>query len=73
MEEIAINSKFNLNWNKSSKHSFTDDYTFVEKCREEYKVIVEGIGTFKTSRRQNKVLNRPFLINKFDTCYLYEK
>lgn len=49
-----------------------NDYKLVEEIRNKYKIICEPIGTPAISRRQNKLLIGPYMINKYDLFYLYE-
>ena len=49
-----------------------NDYKLVEDMRKKYKVICEPIGTPTISKRQNKLLIGPYMINKYDMFYLYE-
>ncbi len=65
-------TKCNIFWDESSKSSFTDDYLFTEVLRKEHRIIPEAIWTPKTARKQNKTQIKPFVLNKFETAYLYE-
>lgn len=65
--------KFILRWNDACNKAYTNDYTFVEFVRKEYNIIAKGIGTLKKYNKQNKLLTMPFIINKNDTLYLFEK
>ena len=40
--------------------------------REKYKIVCEPIGTPAISKKQNKLLLGPYMINKYDLFYLYE-
>jgi hypothetical protein len=68
-----LKEKHPVKWDTEANTCFTNDYEFVEKIRKEYRIIAEGIGTPKTSRRQNKILISPFCLNQYDSAYLYEK
>jgi tRNA splicing endonuclease len=73
MEKTLTELKIQIYWDNKSLNSFTDDYQVVEILRNDYKVIAEAIGTPRTARRQNKLLTQPFLLNRYDSFYLYEK
>ena len=49
-----------------------NDYKLVEDIRNKYKIICDPIGTPAISRRQNKLLVGPYMINQYDLFYLYE-
>jgi hypothetical protein len=65
--------KYILNWDNKSLVAYTDDFNFVEFVRINYKIVAEGTGTPRMSRRQNKILTKPFVLNKYEAFYLYEK
>jgi hypothetical protein len=71
--ESELITKFKINWDKKSYTGYSDNYKFIEYIRSFHKIIAEGIGTPKSSRRQNKILLKPFLLNKFEITYLLEK
>lgn len=76
MENIINNEivrKSALKWDDMNHMSYFNDLSFVENIRQNYKIVAEPIGTPKTSRRQNKILTKPFVLDKFETFYLYEK
>lgn len=62
-----------IKWNSKTNIGITENYKLVENIRDKYKIICEPIGTPMTSRRQNKLLIGPYIINKYDMFYLYEK
>ncbi len=71
--ESELISKYKVKWDENLQTGYSDDYNFIDYIRNNYKIIAEGIGTPKTSRRQNKILIKPFLLNKFEVTYLLEK
>lgn len=71
--ESELVSKFKINWDQKCNTGYSDDYKFIDYIRIFHKIIAEGIGTPKSSRRQNKILLKPFLLNKFEIAYLLEK
>lgn len=68
-----ISPTVSVKWDPCTEFSITTDVDFVFSIRRTNSILTEPIGTPRISRRQNKVLVKPFLINKYDTCYLYEK
>jgi hypothetical protein len=66
-------SVYFIKWDQDSLSGYTDDYGFVEYLRTTHKIFPEPIGTLKISRRQNKILSNPFVLNKFEVYYLIEK
>jgi hypothetical protein len=71
--ESELIAKFKINWDKKSQTGYSEDYKFIDYIRNHHKIIAEGIGTPKSSRRQNKIFLKPFLLNKFEIAYLLEK
>ena len=61
-----------IKWNKKIKMGIINDYKLVEDIRNNYKIICDPIGTPAISRRQNKLLVGPYMINQYDLFYLYE-
>ena len=61
-----------IKWNSKNKMGIINDYKRVEEIRKKYKIICEPIGTPAISRRQNKLLIGPYILNKYDSFYLYE-
>ena len=61
-----------IKWNKKIKMGIINDYKLVEDIRNKYKIICDPIGTPAISRRQNKLLVGPYMINQYDLFYLYE-
>ena len=61
-----------IKWNSKNKMGIINDYKIVEEIRKKYKIICEPIGTPAISRRQNKLLIGPYILNKYDSFYLYE-
>ena len=61
-----------IKWNKKIKMGIINDYKLVEDIRNKYKIICDAIGTPAISRRQNKLLVGPYMINQYDLFYLYE-
>ena len=61
-----------IKWNSKNKMGIINDYKIVEQIRKKYKIICEPIGTPAISRRQNKLLIGPYILNKYDSFYLYE-
>ena len=61
-----------IKWNKKIKMGIINDYKLVEDIRNKYKIICDPIGTPLISRRQNKLLIGPYMINKYDLFFLYE-
>ena len=61
-----------IKWNIKIKMGIINDYKLVEEIRNKYKIICDPIGTPAISRRQNKLLIGPYMINKYDLFYLYE-
>ena len=61
-----------IKWNKKIKMGIINDYKLVEDIRNKYKIICNPIGTPAISRRQNKLLVGPYMINQYDLFYLYE-
>ena len=70
---ITYTNKVTIKWDAISNTGYIYDLLFVESLRNNYKIIAEPIGTPKTSRRQNKILTKPFVLSKFETFYLHEK
>jgi hypothetical protein len=70
---LTNNMKTKVNWDKNNQSAYFNDYSFCENLRKDFKIVVEAIGTPKTSRRQNKILIKPFILNKYEVFYLYEK
>lgn len=65
--------KYICYWDKNSKNTLTNDYELIDKSYYLYKIASYGIGTPKFSRRQNKLLIKPFVLNSFDSLYLFDK
>ncbi len=65
--------KYICYWDKNSKNTLTNDYELIDKIYYLYRLACYGIGTPKFSRRQNKLLVKPFVINSYDSLYLYDK
>ena len=61
-----------IKWNSKNKMGIINDFKIVEEIRKKYKIICEPIGTPAISRRQNKLLIGPYILNKYDSFYLYE-
>lgn len=61
-----------IKWNSKNKMGIINDYALVEEMREKYKIVCEPIGTPAISKKQNKLLIGPYMINKYDLFYLYE-
>ena len=61
-----------IKWNSKIRMGIINDYKQVEEIRDKYKIICQPIGTPAISRRQNKLLIGPYIINKYDLFYLYE-
>ena len=61
-----------IKWNSKNKMGIINDYGLVEEMREKYKIVCEPIGTPAISKKQNKLLIGPYMINKYDLFYLYE-
>ena len=61
-----------IKWNSKIKMGIIKDYKLVEEMRKKYKIICEPIGTPAISKRQNKLLIGPYMINKYDLFFLYE-
>ena len=61
-----------IKWNNKIKMGIIKDYKLVEEIRNNYKIICEPIGTPAISKRQNKLLIGPYMINKYDLFFLYE-
>ena len=61
-----------IKWNSKIKMGIINDYKLVEDMRKKHKIICESIGTPTISKRQNKLLIGPYMINKYDMFYLYE-
>ena len=70
---LKENSTEELSWDNECNISYTSNYDFIEEIRNKFKIIAEPLGTPRSARKQNKVLIAPFLINKYDSLYLYEK
>ena len=70
MEDNFIMIK--IKWNSKNKMGIINDYKLVEEMRNKYKVICEPIGTPAISRKQNKLLIGPYMLNKYDLFFLYE-
>lgn len=66
-------NKIKVDWNILSQYAMFTNYNDALLLREKNRIIAEAIGTPFTSRRQNKILTKPFIITQFDTFYLYEK
>ncbi len=62
-----------IKWDKSSNSGYTDNTQLIRQLRENNKILAEPIGTPSISRKQNKILGKPFLIYGLDMIYLYEK
>ena len=71
--EVKLKLKYDVEWDKESKFGIINDYEIVDLFRKEYKIIAEGIGTLKKNSKQNKLLTKPFIINKYEVMYLNEK
>ena len=61
-----------IKWNSKNKMGIINDYALVEEMREKYKIVCEPIGTPAISKKQNKLLIGPYMLNKYDLFYLYE-
>ena len=61
-----------IKWNSKNKMGIINDYTLVEEMREKYKIVCEPIGTPAISKKQNKLLIGPYMLNKYDLFFLYE-
>lgn len=61
-----------IKWNSKNKMGIINDYALVEEMREKYKIVCEPMGTPAISKKQNKLLIGPYMINKYDLFYLYE-
>ena len=61
-----------IKWNSKIKMGIIKDYKLVEEMRNNHKIICEPIGTPAISRRQNKLLIGPYMLNKYDLFFLYE-
>ena len=70
MEENFVIIK--IKWNSKNKFGIINDYKMVEEIRTKYKIICEPIGTPAISRKQNKLLIGPYILNKYDLFFLYE-
>ena len=70
MEENFVMIK--IKWNSKNKFGIINDYKMVEEIRSKYKIICEPIGTPAISRKQNKLLIGPYILNKYDLFFLYE-
>jgi hypothetical protein len=70
---MEIRTRQNIKWDTSSRNGITEDYDFVERLRNEYKIIAGGVGTLKTISKQNKLMTYPFLLNQYEVKYLIEK
>ncbi len=68
-----LTAKYKINWDIKSQSGYSNDYEFVDYIRNSFRIVAEGIGTPKTSRRQNKILLKPFILNKYEVFYLYHK
>ena len=55
-----------IKWNSKIKMGIVNDYNIVEQMRDNYKIVCEPIGTPAISRKQNKLLIGPYMINKYD-------
>jgi hypothetical protein len=71
--EVNLKVKFDVEWDKMGLCGIINDYQIVEKLRKEYKILAEGIGTLQKNSKQNKLLTKPFLLNKYEVMYLLEK
>lgn len=65
--------KYICYWDINSKNTLTNDYELIDKVYYLYRIASYGIGTPKFSRRQNKLLIKPFVLNTYDSLYLYDK
>ena len=54
-----------IKWNSKNKMGIINDYALVEEMREKYKIVCEPIGTPAISKKQNKLLIGPYMINKY--------
>ena len=66
-------NKHKINWDEKSMTGYFQNYNFAEILRREHNILAEPIGTPKTSRRQNKILTKPFVLSKYEVFYLLEK
>ena len=66
-------NKFKINWDEEAMTGYFNNNTFAEQLRKDFFIIAEPIGTPKTSRRQNKILTKPFVLSKYEVFYLLEK
>jgi hypothetical protein len=75
MENNLSNEIFSVEliWNNENSVSYFYNYQHVDYLRIHYKITSEGIGTLKKKSKQNKILKAPYMLNKFDTAFLFLK
>ena len=71
--ELFSSSKIKIKWDEISLTGYTSNYKLTELLRKKYKIVAEGPGTLRTSRRQNKIKSEPFVLSKFEVFYLFER
>jgi hypothetical protein len=70
---MEIKVKIEIKWDSKCLSGVTEDREFVEKLREDHKIIAGSIGSLKTISKQNKLMTNPFILNKFEVKYLKDK
>ena len=70
--QLEITYDEEIFWDQRSLCGITNNYDFVENIRKCFHILPEATGTAPISKRQNKVLTRPFMISNYDTFFLYE-
>ena len=73
VDQSKVDNTFKVLWDGKSKQSEFDSYCTAKRLREKERIKAEGIGTPKSSRKQNKLLTSPFTLTKYETFFLYEK
>lgn len=73
LKENQVIDKIKLEWDMITKSAIIHDHNIANKFRMEYNIYTEAIGTPITSRRQNKLLSSPFLLDEYSSIYLSEK
>lgn len=67
-----MDNRIKVDWNIISQCALLFSQTEALILQQKNKIVAEAIGTPFISRRQNKVLAKPFIITLFDSFYLFE-
>jgi hypothetical protein len=67
------NNKIEIYWDSKNRVSYYYSHDDFETLRKEHNITSEGLGTLRKLSKQNNILKAPYMLNKFDTAYLYLK